>query len=678
MSEQPLSLFWIQFWQISLLIPVTILIVRYVLGRAPHLAYGLLLLVLVKTIFPPLWDSPTGHLWDFLPGLTAAQSLEPSDQPVRTDQIVPTETPMLSAPQTMGSEAFVSTPPPHAEQSSATMTHTSQLKWSWEHLLAAVWGAGVLCLLGYILGKRAQLLRFHHDTQVPVSDRLLELVETVSANLGLICTPQVLVTLHPTVPFASGLWTQIVVLPAHVVEQTEPEELKLILAHEMTHLRRGDTLVGLLQLVVQVLWWFHPLVYWLNREVRRIREECCDADVVFRLNCQPVNYARCLLNMLELHCKLRPATELIGLSPLEVTAKRMQNIMRTPQQPVHPLRNYASSLLLILFALAILPATARSYSTPKVIVGAIAPDAADQVPHSESSSRPQRPELNKSQKNPSKPKVATSPSPPKPEESQLPILNSPLKYSWKVGEQFRYQVTLEAQYPTQIRTHSGTATFKINSLKGDLPNVQLLSPRFKQTVEDREGIELPSLPHFDVSEDFLSPLPFAIGPPSRRTFPGESSSAILKGSNGHLDPGQGELPYFLGQLQDWVFPQLPQTDDGRLQIELKSEMNLLSEPAPSLNPFATPHREPLQAQIKIETQVGEVTEHSVTLVRDWQMLTSELVHGDPRREVSLVGRIQLARDDSFPIHVRYEGRLVEREPNREYRVPLTLEFRRVE
>ena len=47
-----------------------------------------------------------------------------------------------------------------------------------------------------------------------------------------------------------------------------------------SHVRRGDAFVGVLQMIVQVLWWFHPLVWWANRDMCRRREQCCDEEVV--------------------------------------------------------------------------------------------------------------------------------------------------------------------------------------------------------------------------------------------------------------------------------------------------------------------------------------------------------------------------------------------------------------
>ena len=119
-----------------------------------------------------------------------------------------------------------------------------------------------------------------------------------------------------------------ILLPGPLLSGTPPERVELILAHELVHVRRGDVLVGKLQLVAQLIWWFHPLVWWANREACRERERCCDEEVVSGVGCKPVLYARTLLNVLEQKGRLRSLVALPGVRALEVTSLRLESIMR--------------------------------------------------------------------------------------------------------------------------------------------------------------------------------------------------------------------------------------------------------------------------------------------------------------------------------------------------------------
>jgi hypothetical protein len=100
-----------------------------------------------------------------------------------------------------------------------------------------------------------------------------------------------------------------------------------ILAHELLHIRRGDLRTGLLQAIVQSLWWFHPAVWFCNRWLSREAERCCDEQVIAELGCSPSQYARSLLSVIESKHQLQPIPVFPGMKPVEITSQRMERIM---------------------------------------------------------------------------------------------------------------------------------------------------------------------------------------------------------------------------------------------------------------------------------------------------------------------------------------------------------------
>jgi hypothetical protein len=100
-----------------------------------------------------------------------------------------------------------------------------------------------------------------------------------------------------------------------------------ILAHELLHIRRGDLRTGLLQAIVQSLWWFHPAVWFCNRWLSREAERCCDEQVIAELGCSPAQYARSLLSVIESKHQLQPIPVFPGMKPVEITSQRMERIM---------------------------------------------------------------------------------------------------------------------------------------------------------------------------------------------------------------------------------------------------------------------------------------------------------------------------------------------------------------
>ena len=112
---------------------------------------------------------------------------------------------------------------------------------------------------------------------------------------------------------------------------TAPEfahRIEPILAHELIHFRRGDTVLGVLQTAAQILWWFHPLIWWASREATRERERCCDEEAVAGLACEPGDYAQTLLDVLRSKRKLEPVFAQPGVRPVDITARRLEHIMQ--------------------------------------------------------------------------------------------------------------------------------------------------------------------------------------------------------------------------------------------------------------------------------------------------------------------------------------------------------------
>src|SRR5262249_15828150 len=84
---------------------------------------------------------------------------------------------------------------------------------------------------------------------------------------------------------------------------------------------------GLLQLLAQILWWFHPLVWLANHEACRECERCCDEETVAELGCRPGQYARCLLDVASQRPTYSPALGWPGIRTTQVTAQRIKSIM---------------------------------------------------------------------------------------------------------------------------------------------------------------------------------------------------------------------------------------------------------------------------------------------------------------------------------------------------------------
>jgi bla regulator protein blaR1 len=95
-------------------------------------------------------------------------------------------------------------------------------------------------------------------------------------------------------PGIFGIFHPLMLWPDRLSERLENEHIEGILAHELMHVRRHDNLTAAIHMLVEVFFWFHPLVWWMESRMLEERERACDEAVV-QLAGRPEVYAEGLL-----------------------------------------------------------------------------------------------------------------------------------------------------------------------------------------------------------------------------------------------------------------------------------------------------------------------------------------------------------------------------------------------
>lgn len=109
---------------------------------------------------------------------------------------------------------------------------------------------------------------------------------------------QLLVSDDVRIPTALGFFRPAVVLPAWTLRDFSPDELNVILLHELAHLRRWDDWTNLAQKFVKALFFFHPAVWWIDSRLALEREIACD-DMVLERTANARTYAASLVSIAE-------------------------------------------------------------------------------------------------------------------------------------------------------------------------------------------------------------------------------------------------------------------------------------------------------------------------------------------------------------------------------------------
>jgi hypothetical protein len=158
----------------------------------------------------------------------------------------------------------------------------------------------VLASLG-LLRVAAALLevrRLRRQSRELEIERLDPELQSIVEEFGKVRRVSLLLSERVQVPTAVGFRCSAVILPAWMEEEGTPEELKHVLLHELAHLRHGDDWTNLIQKMVKALLFFHPGVWWIERELSIHREIACDDSVLAQTG-SPRKYAECLARVAE-------------------------------------------------------------------------------------------------------------------------------------------------------------------------------------------------------------------------------------------------------------------------------------------------------------------------------------------------------------------------------------------
>jgi bla regulator protein BlaR1 len=230
----------------------------------------------------------------------------------------------LAQPFTSG-DAPVAQLSPLREQPAMSSSDT------WTPWLLALWLVGFASTLGW---RHLQSLRLA---------RIRGAARRADGALGQLPFP-VLLTDSSIEPGVFGVFRPVLLLPADVADRLSPVQLQTVVAHELVHVRRRDNLWAALHAIVQAIFWFNPLVWWLGGRLVAEREQACD-EAVLAQGADAEDYAAGILAVCRYYA-CAPRACLAGVTGADLK-RRIAAIMKFAP------RRYTSQIRVCLAALAV-------------------------------------------------------------------------------------------------------------------------------------------------------------------------------------------------------------------------------------------------------------------------------------------------------------------------------------
>lgn len=125
-------------------------------------------------------------------------------------------------------------------------------------------------------------------------------------------------------PGVVGFWRPVLLIPEGIKDQLTPRQFEAVLLHELSHIRRRDNLTSAIHMVVEAVFWFHPLVWVVGARLVDERERACD-EYVLRTSGDPATYAESILSVCKLYVE-SPVACVSGVTGSDLK-KRISAIM---------------------------------------------------------------------------------------------------------------------------------------------------------------------------------------------------------------------------------------------------------------------------------------------------------------------------------------------------------------
>lgn len=220
---------------------------------------------------------------------------------------------------------------------------------NWIPTLVQVWFLGAMLFLIRFATSLADIRTLKIQRHQRVEARWADFLQGKMEMLGITKKIHLLQSQVIDMPMTFGHLKPIILLPAGLLFQLSPAQIEAIIAHELAHIHRKDYVINMLQSMLEVIFFFHPVFWWVNKQIREQRENAAD-DLAIKMGIAPRDLAEGLAAVVNLAKKQVPEMALAAAKKPTPTLDRIKRIMgaKTSQNQPTTLTTFTMMITLLL------------------------------------------------------------------------------------------------------------------------------------------------------------------------------------------------------------------------------------------------------------------------------------------------------------------------------------------
>lgn len=318
--------------QSSVLIAV-LLLVDWLLKKRVRavIRYWVWMLVLLKLVLPTTLSSPVSIGNWFGDELAEVKISGPETSIIETDIYVTRP----ATVETVSGADVVKEGPREAQGTEAggrqVMLVAPKAAVTWQGVVFLVWLV-IVGAMGLLLAQRAIFVKGLVAQAKQATGLMKETLKFCCKCVGVKGETGLKVSANATSPAVCGLWRYVILVPQDLGGNVGASGLRAVLMHELAHIKRGDLWVNLVQTLLQIVYFYNPLLWVANFVIRRVREQAVDEAVLVAMGEKAQQYPKTLVNVAKLAFK-RPALSLRLIGVVEsksALAGRVKHMLNRP------------------------------------------------------------------------------------------------------------------------------------------------------------------------------------------------------------------------------------------------------------------------------------------------------------------------------------------------------------
>ncbi len=217
-------------------------------------------------------------------------------------------------------------------------------------LVVILWGIGVLILSFRFTGGLLYAQSLKRKSILPAPVQWQVRVDQFAAKLCIRQCVTLLQSARIKIPMVIGSFKPVILLPLGYLTGLPQSQVEAILAHELAHISRKDYLVNLIFSVISIIYFYHPVIWWISYIIRKERENCCD-DLAIALTGDHIVLARALTTVYEK--QFAPTAAMALFNHKKMLFNRIKRLTRKSATEFNPLSGLLVSCLVIIGALIV-------------------------------------------------------------------------------------------------------------------------------------------------------------------------------------------------------------------------------------------------------------------------------------------------------------------------------------